>query len=167
MIKNNKGIATLTIVLIIVAVVVVVGGTIGGIVGYNAYQEKKQQEAEEEAAKKLEDTKNKEISNTTENVTVNKNKTDTSGVSRKNSIVGTWVQADGGNEHTFNDNGTGSFYYDQFMNGDFTYSADGKELIITYDDGISAPFSVPYNIYGDTLTIIDEYGNSSVYKRIN
>lgn len=41
---NNKGIATIAIILIVAGVVVAVGGTIGGIVGYNAYQEKKHEE---------------------------------------------------------------------------------------------------------------------------
>ncbi len=57
MTKNNKGMATLTIVLIIVAVVVLIGGTIGGIMGYNAYQEKKQQEEEEAFLKSIEESR--------------------------------------------------------------------------------------------------------------
>ena len=54
---NNKGIATLTIVLIIVGVVVVAGGTIGGVVAYNTYQEKKEKEAKEALSKAIEEEK--------------------------------------------------------------------------------------------------------------
>ena len=59
--KNNKGLATLTIVLIIVAVVVVTGGTIGGVIAYNSYQDKKQQEAEIASLKAIEDARNNAV----------------------------------------------------------------------------------------------------------
>lgn len=55
---NNKGLATLTIVLIVVAVVVVVGGAIVGVAGYNAYQDKKQQEAQNASLKAIDDARN-------------------------------------------------------------------------------------------------------------
>lgn len=59
--KNNKGLATLTIVLIIVAVVVVAGGTIGGVAAYNSYQDKKHQEAEIASLKAIEDARNNAV----------------------------------------------------------------------------------------------------------
>ena len=50
---NNKGLTTITIVLIIIGAVVMVGGAVGGVIGYNAYQEKQQEEAEKKQQEEL------------------------------------------------------------------------------------------------------------------
>ena len=131
---NNKGMATLTIILIVVAVVVVAGGIVGGVVGYNAYQEKKQQE--------------ERVSETTTNSTINtsQNSSNSTTINDSNSIK---------NTSTYNGD-IGPLSYTQSSKSTTLNMKDGSTQTI------SGNFKVyQYNIETGNKTEIFSFTNSS------
>lgn len=77
-------------------------------------------------------------------------------------IVGSWEYELGSFVYTFNADGTG--VYDvagQPMN--FTYTADGSVLSITYEG--SPAMELEYELDGDTLNIKDSLGNDTIYRK--
>lgn len=77
-------------------------------------------------------------------------------------IVGSWEYEGGSFTYTFNDNGTGTYDISgNVMN--FTYSADGTKLTITYEG--SAAMELSYELNGDTLNVKDSTGSDTIYKR--
>ena len=77
-------------------------------------------------------------------------------------IIGNWEYEEGGFVYTFNANGTGIYdAFGQIMN--FTYTADGAVLSITYEG--SPAVELEYELDGDTLNIKDSFGNDTIYNR--
>lgn len=72
-------------------------------------------------------------------------------------IVGSW----GNNNwvYTFNEDGTGDY-----SGSGLKYSTSGDKINIYYS-GSESPSSFNYKIEDDTLTFIDSFGSSVVYKK--
>ncbi len=83
--------------------------------------------------------------------------------SNVNPIVGSWKSEYGDYVYQFNEDGTGSYnVYSTKM--EFTYKTEGKNISITYN-GNTIPFETEYSIDGDTLNVIDSFGNDTLYKK--
>ena len=86
----------------------------------------------------------------------------------KDLIVGKWKNSTTikGYEfiYTFNKDGTGK--YDAagtIMN--FTYKIEGDNISIKYEGENMEPFDTKFSIDGNTLNIVDSFGNDTLYKK--
>ncbi len=83
----------------------------------------------------------------------------------KNPIVGSWKYEGGGYTYTFNEDGTGKYVLGN-SEMEFTYEIkDNNKLSILYKNSTAA-FETEYKIDGDSLNIIDSFGNDTVYKKV-
>ena len=90
-------------------------------------------------------------------------KEDSNKAQSSNSIVGTWTYELGGYTYHFNEDGTGDYSYST-TKMEFTYKTEGNMLSIMYKNS-TAPLELEYSIDGDTLNVIDSFGNDTLYKR--
>ena len=67
------------------------------------------------------------------------------------SVYGTWSEDFFDSGYIFSEDGTG---YDTFWNLSFTYTADGSEMRLAYDDEIWGVSVYRYTVSGDTLTMV-------------
>lgn len=82
-----------------------------------------------------------------------------------NPIVGSWKYQGGNYTYVFNEDGTGKYEFGGAAM-EFTYEIkDGNKISILYT-GNTAAFESEYKIDGDTLNIIDSFGNDTIYKKV-
>ncbi len=84
--------------------------------------------------------------------------------SKSNSIVGSWKYNSGNYTYTFNEDGTGD-YDTGGSKMEFTYTLEDGKISILYK-GSTSPFTSEYTIEGDTLNIVDSFGNNTLYTRV-
>lgn len=77
------------------------------------------------------------------------------------SLVGSWAQGD--YMYTFNEDNT-CVYDVGGAKMECTYETSGKNISIYYN-GSTVPFTSTYTIDGSKLTIIDSFGNDTVYEK--
>ena len=82
----------------------------------------------------------------------------------KNTIVGSWKYDGSDYTYTFNEDGTGNYNAGGTIM-EFTYETKDKKISILIN-GNTAPFETQFSIDGDTLNIVDSFGNDTLYKRI-
>lgn len=80
----------------------------------------------------------------------------------KDPLVGSW--ANGSYVYTFNEDKTCSYAYSGAGAMECTYETDGDKISILYT-GNTAAFETTYKIEGNTLTVVDSFGNDTVYTR--
>jgi len=82
-----------------------------------------------------------------------------------NPIVGSWQYEGGGYTYTFNEDGTGKYELGG-TSMEFSYETkDDNKISILYK-GNTTPFETEYKVEGNTLNVIDSYGNDTIYKKI-
>lgn len=83
----------------------------------------------------------------------------------KNPIVGSWKYEGGGYTYTFNEDGTGKYELGTSVM-EFTYEIkEENKLSILYKNN-TVPLETEYKIEGDTLNVIDSFGNDTIYKKV-
>ena len=80
-----------------------------------------------------------------------------------NPIVGAWKSELGSYTYHFNEDGTGDYSYST-TKMEFTYKTEGNKISILYNSS-TVPFETEYSIDGDTLNVIDSFGNDTLYKK--
>ena len=81
-------------------------------------------------------------------------------------FVGTWNEVDGGETMVLASDGTGSITEDG-MSGSVNWHLDGDKVFLTISlCGMAETTEFTYKFSGDTLTLTDEYGDSSVYRKV-
>ena len=83
----------------------------------------------------------------------------------KKGLAGTWASKEysGRYVYTFNEDGTGN-YDAAGTKMDFTYKIEDDKISILYT-GNTAPFETRYTLDGNTLNIVDSFGNDTIYTR--
>ena len=81
-------------------------------------------------------------------------------------IVGDWKTslADYDYIYTFNSDGTGN-YNAAGTDMKFTYKLSGDKISILYD-GDTVSFDTTYSVDGDTLNVVDSFGEDTLYERV-
>ncbi|MBR3055757.1 hypothetical protein IKG64_00325 [Candidatus Saccharibacteria bacterium] len=80
----------------------------------------------------------------------------------KDPLIGSW--ANGSYIYTFNEDGTCSYAYSGAGAMECTYETDGDKISILYTEN-TVPFETTYRIEGNTLTVVDSFGNDTNYTR--
>lgn len=82
-------------------------------------------------------------------------------------LLGSWRNDDLGYSfiYTFNADGTGQ--YDIMGSAmEFTYDIDGNKVAIAFP-GDTGAFETEYRIDGETLSLMDSFGNATLYQKMN
>ena len=80
----------------------------------------------------------------------------------KDPLIGSW--AHDSYIYTFNEDKTCSYAYSSLGAMECTYETDGDKISILYT-GNTAPFETTYKIEGNTLIVVDSFGNDTEYTR--